>query len=121
MSETGVFAVLLLIVLAQVLGSVGLIVWARRVAAKRGTPLYRRLRWLPIVGAVLLVSGVTVAAALIVRGGFDLASHAVPEDRARMLAEAISQGMNVGASIGMIAWALLISSAVASLVGSRRA
>lgn len=93
--------------------------WARRVAARRPTPWLLRLRYLPVAGFVAFVLAGGAAGFFLLRA-FALAAAAHPEDKARALAEAISEAMNAALLLGALSWLFYGGSVVASLVGSRR-
>ena len=110
-----------------VLGTVGvqagitlvLFSWARRVAARRPTPWLLRLRYLPVAGFVGFVLAGGAAGFFLIRA-FAAVAAAHPEDKARALAEAISEAMNAAVLLGALSWLFYGGSVVASLVGSRR-
>ncbi len=95
-----------------------LFVWARAIARRRGdTPLWRRARWLPVLGFAasllgLLASVATIAIAFATIGSVDA------ESRATALARGIATGMNVGALGLALALALYALSFALSLYGT---
>lgn len=120
---SGAEAVLIGVVLIVISGQAGMAfllhVWARRVAEQKKTPAYRALRWLPLAAAALFVVTGVASVVLVVRSFSHVAASA-PEEKARVLAAAISESMNAIALGGLVSWAALLASATASFLGSRR-
>lgn len=118
-SDSGILVVVVaLIVVVPALVGLGLFAWARRVACSNPTPSLRRARWLPVIatalwvavaGAAIAVSGTRIAAA----------SRAEPSDKARLLADGISEAMNLSAITGLVVSASFAASAVLSARGRR--
>lgn len=118
----GELLILLIIILAvvgvPVLVGIGLVLWAFRVASTQGTPRYRVLRFLPVAGLVLylmsvIVGVISTVARMATVAGVD------PADKARRLAEGISESMNLAAVFSIVTWGCYIASAIASWRGSR--
>ena len=94
-------------------------VWARRVAQRQSTSVYRRLRWLPACGMAALAGGFGLASILLV-SAFSAIADAEASEKARILAESISEAVNVGAIFILASAVLLGTSAIASFVGTLR-
>jgi hypothetical protein len=118
--EAGVILLTVLLLLGVPVGVGALLtLWAFRVARTQATVGYRRLRWLPLGAAVLWVatlgSGIAFALRL-----FAAAARSAPEEKARLLAEGISETANWSTLVALIVSLCFIASGVASATAPRK-
>jgi hypothetical protein len=98
--------------------SLGLVYWGRQVAKRHPSPAWRYASWMPIVALGLAALQYATTAYLIVRAFDRVATTVPPDEKARFLAEGISEAMNVGALFGIPSGLLYVGSLVAFTVGS---
>ncbi len=103
----------------QLLVSLGLYAWGRRVARRQGTRPWRRAAWLPNVALGLSVAGASVSAFYVVRA-FGAISRVDAAHKAHLLAEGISTAMNCAAAFALPSWALYVASVVVFTIGTVR-
>jgi hypothetical protein len=96
--------------------AIGLFLWGRWVARRRGGRSWRA-RWLPIVALALSVLGAALGAVLVVRA-FGAVAGADPSEKATLLAASISEAMNCAAACAVPAWLLYLASLVLFTAGS---
>ncbi len=117
MSELIVPAILA--VATQVVVSLGLFLWARRVARRQGGVWWQRATWLPLVALGLGLIGAAASMALLTQA-FDAVESTDAATKASALAEAISKTMTVTAIFAVPTWLLYAASVLISLFGSLR-
>jgi biopolymer transport protein ExbB/TolQ len=96
-----------------------LFLWARWVAIKHDTPVWRALIWLPVAGAIATALGLGGTIWSLVRT-FDAVALIAPELKATALAEGIERAMVATAAGLGVGGSMLVGSIVASIVGTVR-
>lgn len=119
MSEAfpGFVFVVFVVILAGV--SIAMVLWGRWVARRHPTAAWRLASHIPLAALGLAALQYATTAYLITRA-FGQVSSAMPDQKARMLAEAISEAMNWGAVFGLPALLLYLASGVTFLLGTIR-
>jgi hypothetical protein len=107
----------LAVLATAIIGSVLLRRWAVRVAARRNSPIWRGLAWLPYVGLALNGAAAVASVVLLVRS-FSEAAAAAPAAQSRIVSDGIAQAMNCGALVALPAGAVYLTTIVSSLAGS---
>jgi hypothetical protein len=117
MSELFIIVPLVLGLAIQLLSTVGLWIWGRRVAAKHGGRAWRWAARMPLAALAvgLLGAGVTVVA--LVRA-FRAIAAVPPEQKATLLSERIAGAMVATAVAGPVSLLLYVASVVVFAVGS---
>ena len=104
----------------QVLVTWALFAWGRWVPRRQGgSRLWRLAAWSPWISFALLMGGMVVSIALLVRA-FSTVAAADPSHRARSLAMGISEAMSCTALFAVPAYAILLAGLVAFAIGSVR-
>lgn len=116
-TESGVVAVVAAAAVSHLLVALGLFAWGRWVARRRGTAGWRRAAWMPIVAMMLSIVGVVVSTVMLI-GSFDEVANVDAANKARVLAQHISQTMNVTALFALPSALAYAASFVAFAVGS---
>lgn len=116
-SESGVVGAIAVAAVLQLLFSLGLFAWGRWVARRHGGRGWRRAAWMPLVAVALAIAGMIVSTVALVRA-FGAVASVEAADRARVLAENISEAMNVTALFAVPSTLLYGASIVAFSIGS---
>jgi hypothetical protein len=105
------------VAVVQAVFSLGFIFWGRWVAQRHPTAAWRHASRMPAVALLLAALQYAMSGYLIVRG-FSRVATVMPEEKARFLAESISEAMNWGAILGLPSFLLYVASLVAFTIGS---
>jgi len=116
-AESGVFESVAGAIVVQLIFSLALFAWGRWVARRKGTAGWRRAAWMPLVALVLAIAGVTASTLALLRS-FQAIANADPAEKARLLAEHISEAMNATAFFAIPTVLLYLASVVAFFIGS---
>lgn len=116
-AENGVVGMMAVAAVSQLLVSLALFAWGRWVARRRGGTGWRRAAWMPIAALVLSVVGMVVSTVTLV-AAFDAIATADPADKARQLAQHISEAMNATALFAVPSTLLYAASFVSFAIGS---
>jgi hypothetical protein len=119
MSEGIVVASILAVVAGQAFVSFALFAWGRWVSRRHAAAFWRHASRVPLVAFVLAAAGYALTVIFIVRS-FDSVSQSTPQEKARNLAEGISNAMNAAALLWFPASVLYTASLVVFIVGSIR-
>jgi hypothetical protein len=103
----------------QLAASLGLFAWGRWVARRHSQAGWRYAAWAPLVAGGLGAIGTGLTVAMLVRS-FAEVGRLAPEDKARTLAEGISEAMNVGSFFILPSSVLYTVCFATFLVGSLR-
>lgn len=116
-TESGVIGVVAAAAVLQLLAALVLFAWGRWVARRRGSAGWRRAAWMPIAAMVLSIVSVVVSTVMLV-GAFDTVANVDAANKARVLAQHISETMNVMAFFALPSALLYAASFVSFAVGS---
>lgn len=116
-TESGVIGVVAAAAVLQFLAALVLFAWGRWVARCRGSAGWRRAAWMPVAALVLSIVGVVVSTAMLV-GAFDTVADVDAANKSRVLAQHISEAMNVTAFFTLPSALLYAASFVSFAVGS---
>lgn len=116
-SEAVVIGIVLLVVVAQLAMLVGLVVWGRWVARRRGGGIWSFLAWTPLWGQGISCLGMGLTSVHLI-GAFEAVSAVSAENRATQLADDISASMNFTALFGVVGMVIWIGSPLIFLVGT---
>lgn len=105
---------------ANVLVTVLLVAWGRRVAKKHGGGWWAQLAWAPVLGAAAQVLGFLVTVGVLVHS-FDSVGAAPPQARAGELAASIDRAMLATAAGTAVGGAAYLAALVTCVVGTVRA
>lgn len=120
MMDTAIVDEIIIGLIVQVLVTFALFSWGRWVARRQGHGVFwRRAAWLPWVSFALSAGGLLVSVLFLVRA-FGAVDQADPARKAQMLAESISNAMNVAALTIVPGNALFLVGIVVFAIGSLR-
>lgn len=116
-TESGMIGNIATAAVAHLLVALVLFRWGRWVARRHESATWRRAAWMPIVAVLLLIVGVVVSTLMLI-GSFGAVAHADEANKAQVLAQHISEAMNVTAVFLLPSALIYAASLVAFTVGS---
>lgn len=115
--ESAVIASVAMAIAFHVVCALVLFAWGRWVARRRGTAGWRRAAWMPIGALVTAAVGIVVSVFGLLRA-FGAVASVDAADKARVLAQAISESMNAAVFFAIPSALLYVASLLAFAIGS---
>lgn len=116
-TESGIIANVAIAAGAHLLVAVVLFGWGRWVASRHGSAAWRRAAWMPMVAVLLFIVGV-IASTVMLIGSFGAVAQVDAANKAQVLAQHISEAMNVTAVFVLPSALIFAASCIAFTVGS---